>query len=89
MDGCNQEYRTRLLGAIMHRVILQLDIPREECLRYYRGEALQVHARSEDGRWIRFPARVLRPHIAHDGVRGRFELLFDARNHLVNFRRIE
>ena len=73
----------------MPRVILQLDIPREECLRYYRAEALQVRARSEDGRWIRFPANVLRPHVGQNGVHGRFELRFDARNRLIDFRRIE
>jgi len=38
---------------------------------------------------VQFPAAALRPHLRHDGIRGRFELEFDERRRFVALRRLD
>jgi hypothetical protein len=70
------------------RIRFALDIPKDEYLRYYRGEAQAVQVTAEDGRRIRFPAINLRPFVTKDGVRGRFEITLDWDNRLLDIRRL-
>ena len=70
------------------RLRFRLDISSADYIAYYRGVARDVIARTLDGRRIRFPADSLRSHVRHDGVRGLFEIEFDARNKLVALRRL-
>ncbi len=65
-----------------------LSISREDYLRYYRGVARDVLVRSHDGRRVQFPARLLRPFVTHDGVRGEFRLLLDEANRLLDLQRL-
>ncbi len=67
---------------------LQLNIPMSQCQRYYRGQARFVLATAENGQVVQFPVSVLRQHMRHDGVRGRFALHFDGQNRLLAFRRV-
>ena len=64
--------------APMTQVRFRLELSTKEFLAYYQGAAGAVLARSVDGRWVRFPARVLRPYVTHAGIRGQFLLEFDA-----------
>lgn len=61
------------------QIVVDLHISAEEWLRLYRGEALNVAARSRDGRSVRFPARILQSFVAHEGIRGSFLIEFDER----------
>lgn len=61
----------------MPSVVVQVHIEPDELLRFYRGEAREVLATSEDGRSVRFPVQMLRPFVSKDGVHGRFRLDFD------------
>ena len=72
----------------MPRLQLQLDIPARLFHHYYRGQVQFVQARSVEGLRVRFPAAALRPHLRHDGIRGRFELEFDHRHRFVALRRL-
>ncbi|MCG5515315.1 MULTISPECIES: DUF2835 domain-containing protein [Ectothiorhodospira] len=72
----------------MHHYHFRLDIPRDEFLRYYSGSAASVVASSQEGRTVRFPASALRPHVTHDGVRGRFRLTVDDQFRLQSLERI-
>ncbi len=67
---------------------LRLRLTRDEVLRYYRGEAQQVHAESVDGRTVTFPAAALRRHVTPSGVFGTFRLVTDDRRRLVAFDRV-
>ena len=58
-------------------VIVELAIPGKEFQRLYSGAASDVVAVSEAGETVRFPARILRGEVTHDGVHGRFEIAFD------------
>ncbi len=71
------------------KIRFHLDISKEEYLRSYRGTAHSVLVQAEDGRTIRFPAVNLRQFVATDGVRGRFEMLLDENNSLVDIRRLD
>ncbi len=71
-----------------NRICFSLHISSDEYLRYYRGSAHSVVVVSEDGRRVRFPASSLRPFVTHEGVRGRFELLLDSDNRLLELRRV-
>ena len=67
---------------------IRLDLSSQEYLAYYQGRAVAIQTMSLDGRRVRFPASILRPHLAHDGIRGLFVLRFDGNNRVVDLRRI-
>jgi Protein of unknown function (DUF2835) len=58
--------------------VVDLAIDTEQLKRLYRGSARTVLARCRDGRWLRFPARALRQHVAARGVHGAFALRVQA-----------
>jgi len=66
---------------------LRLAISPEEMLSYYQGQASFVLATSRDGTRVQMPARLLRPHLAADGVVGEFVLRCDDRNRFVSLER--
>ncbi len=68
--------------------ILDLNIPREEVLRYYAGNARQVSAVARSGQRLVFPAGILRPFVASDGIRGTFRLRVNASHRLEHFERL-
>lgn len=70
------------------RFRLWLDIPPDRLLAYYQGAVDQVLATADSGERVRFAARLLRPFVTADGVRGRFELEVDRNNRFVDLRRI-
>jgi hypothetical protein len=55
-------------------VVLQLAIDSDALLRLYRGSARIVVAIAENGQTVRFPANILRDHVSHEGVYGRFRI---------------
>lgn len=65
-----------------------MDIGRDEALRYYRGQAVTVVVRAENGQTLSFPAHHIRPFVEVDGVHGLFSIRFDASHKLVGIRRL-
>lgn len=61
----------------METVWVSLDISAEEFLRLYEGTAKNVFCYSVDGRSVRFPAEILRPHVTYHGIHGLFRITFD------------
>lgn len=61
----------------MKQIIVDLNIPTDEWLKIYRGEANLVHATSRDGRSIQFPANILSKYTTHTGIHGSFVIYFD------------
>lgn len=61
----------------MPELIVSLHVTPEKIQAYYRGEIRSFMARASNGQTVQFPASVLHRFIAHDGVRGRFRLIFD------------
>jgi Protein of unknown function (DUF2835) len=68
--------------------IFDLNIPRDEVLKFYAGDARQVHAVARGGQRVRFPAAVLRPYVATEGVRGTFRMSVNATHRLERFERL-
>lgn len=64
-----------------------LAISAEEFLALYQGAARDVVAIATDGRRVRFPARILQPFVTHQGVHGRFVILFDKDNRFAGITR--
>ena len=62
----------------MQTVTVRLNISPERFQAYYQGVVENVVAITNDGRTVQFPARVLRPFLSYQGVRGTFEITFDA-----------
>lgn len=73
----------------MHAIVVNLTIPAEEYQRLYQGVVRDVVAQSMDGRRIRFPAMILRPYVMHNGIRGRFRIVFDGQNRFQAIERID
>ena len=65
-----------------------LRLKAEEYQRYYQGSAKAVIVTAEDGRTLRFPANALQKFITHEGISGRFEILFDESNKMAEINRI-
>lgn len=70
-------------------IVMNIRIPADECQRLYQGVARNVAAQSIDGRRIQFPAMILRPYITHQGVNGRFRLIFDELNRFKAIEKID
>ncbi len=71
----------------MRRLYFSLNISPQDYLRYYRGAAARVVARTQDGRTLSLPAARLRPFITHAGIQGRFCATIDAENRLITLER--
>ncbi|MFT7560995.1 MAG: hypothetical protein ACI93R_002920 [Flavobacteriales bacterium] len=69
-------------------IILDLHISTEEYLKLYEGRAFNISARSIDGRRVQFPANIMREHLRHDGITGRFALEIDLNYKLVGLHRL-
>ena len=72
----------------MRSLVVSLSISADEIQRLYEGSAKEVHAISQDGRRVRFPAAILRPFVLHNGVKGVFEINFDENNRFQAINRL-
>lgn len=72
----------------MPNVYVSLHIPNHRYLSYYQGTADTVLALASDGRRVRFPARVLRPFLTHDGIHGNFLIRFDDQHKFVSIEKL-
>jgi hypothetical protein len=66
----------------------RIDIGADEWLRVYQGSAHRVRVWDEDGRVIDFSAALMRAHVRHDGVHGRFQMQLDDNNRLIAMQRL-
>ena len=72
----------------MSSITVRLSISADEFVRLYEGSAREVYAIGEDGRSIRFPARILQPFVLHEGIHGRFRIHFDSHHRFQFIERI-
>lgn len=72
----------------MQELIIDLALPAERYLAWYRGQAGRVMMRSRDGRSVSLPAHHLRPFLTHEGVHGSFIMRFTAEGKLVSLERL-
>ena len=72
----------------MKRMTFHLDISPDVYQRYYQGAAKMVLVTTEQGLTLKFPAGQLQKYISHDGIRGRFEILFDDNNRLLELNKL-
>jgi hypothetical protein len=80
--------RSIYVYSMSRRIRFYLDIPREEYLRFYQGNAQSVSVKAEDGRQVQFPAANLRAFVGHQGIQGHFEITLGEGNKLLAIRRI-
>lgn len=69
-------------------LVVNLVISAEEFQRLYQGAVRDVLATASDGRRVRFPAMILRPFVTREGIRGRFEIVFDDNNRFQTVNRL-
>lgn len=69
-------------------LIVDLNISRDEYLRWYQGGVRDVNAVTRDGRRVRFPANSLQRFVQHTGIQGTFAIYFDADNKLERVERL-
>lgn len=72
----------------MQELIIDLALPAERYLAWYRGQAGRVMMRSRDGRSVSLPAHHLRPFLTHEGVYGSFVMRFTGEGKLVSLERL-
>jgi len=68
----------------MKKMRFSLSISAEQYQTYYRGTAKSVRVQTEDGLSLKFPASELQKFILHDGIYGRFEIVFNDQHKLVS-----
>lgn len=61
----------------------RLALTTEKYLEYYKGNAKNIVARSENGKNIKFPANAMQGFLTHEGIFGLFEIQFDKNNKLI------
>lgn len=71
----------------MTDLIIDLDIPKDTLLHYYRGNVSSVLATAHGGQRVQFPLLSLRPFVNHYGIRGRFRLTIDGQHKLLDVQR--
>jgi hypothetical protein len=67
----------------------RLNINSDDYLRFYQAQARYVHARTVEGKGIKFPAEHLRPYVTHSGINGLFELESTDQGKFVALRRVD
>lgn len=72
----------------MQKLIVDVALPAERYLAWYRGQAGRVLMHARDGRSISLPAHHLRPFLSHEGVYGSFVLSFTEDGKLVSLERM-
>jgi len=72
----------------MQALVVNLVIPPDEYQRMYAGVARDVSAIAVDGRRVQFPAKILRPFVTREGIRGRFMIRFDSENRFESIQRL-
>ena len=72
----------------MPEIRVNLSISSDKYLAYYQGAADTVVTRAMDGRRVKFPARVLRSFLTHDGIHGEFVIEFNDRHKFVGIRKL-
>lgn len=72
----------------MPEVRVSLTISSHKYLAYYKGVADTVVTRAADGRKVKFPARVLRPFLTHDGIDGEFVIKFNTHHKFIGIRKL-
>jgi hypothetical protein len=66
----------------------QLNINREQALRYYQGTASAVIVTTTTGQKLRFPAEHIRSFIDQNGISGLFRIEFDNNHKLIGLQRV-
>ena len=74
---------------LMQTVTVSLRISSRRFQAYYEGSVDSVVARSDDGRIVQFPARVLRPFVSRRGIEGVFEITFSSRQKFHSIKKIK
>ncbi len=72
----------------MQKMRFSVNISAERYLSYYQGAAKFVWVVTEDGRSLKFPASELQKFVTHDGIKGRFQIVFNDQRKLVSLERI-
>lgn len=72
----------------MKKYEVNLNIPSEKIIAYYKGHVQHVVAHTQCGRTIQFPVQNLRAFVDQQGVHGRFLLTVDENGKLKGFERI-
>lgn len=73
----------------MQKMRFSVSITAEQYQLYYQGSAKFVRVQTEDGRSLKFPASELQKFVTHDGIEGRFEIVFNDQHKLVSLNRFE
>ncbi|GGD09729.1 hypothetical protein GCM10007418_30960 [Halopseudomonas salina] len=70
------------------QLVVDLALPAERYLAWYRGHAGRVLMYSRDGRRVSLPAHHLRPFLTHEGVYGSFVMRFTGDGKLISLQRM-
>lgn len=73
---------------IQKRLYFSLSISADDYLAWYQGAAKSVIVQTEEGQRLQFPAGAIQRYLTHDGIYGRFEIVFDASNKLVSVNKV-
>jgi Protein of unknown function (DUF2835) len=72
----------------MPEIRVSLTISSDKYLAFYKGTADTVVTRAADGRKVKFPARVLRQFLTHDGIDGEFAIQFNENHKFVGIKKL-
>ncbi|MDQ1362837.1 MAG: hypothetical protein QG652_697 [Pseudomonadota bacterium] len=72
----------------MTEMTFVLHITPEQYQGYYQGAAKNIVVKTDAGQTLKFPANAMQKFIGHDGIHGRFRIMFDQNNKLLGVTRL-
>jgi hypothetical protein len=72
----------------MREYRFSLDMPYSELIPFYEGHIRDLIVTTWGGTRVRIAFHHFRPHIGHDGLHGRFAIILDENNRLLQIGRI-
>ena len=88
VDIIHSETRVDLMSGNNNSISFELNISNEDFLNYYIGVVKNVVVTTADNKTFQFPASFIQKFLCHDGIRGKFKLIYDQNHKLVSINRL-
>ncbi len=83
-------FRSEVLSTMSKNYFIRfpLKLTADQYLRVYQGSAKRISVLAENSQRIEFPAQNIRQFLAHDGIKGLFEMELTCNNKFVAIKKI-
>jgi len=77
-----------MLTMANHTVVVSVNLTSEQVKQYYLGKKTRIQVYSDDGRSISVPYDILLKFVSHQGIYGRFEIIYNDEGKFISIVRV-